>query len=214
MNINQVAQDCLLIIANDLVAIDLLRVTEPGGNPSFESCPMFNTNTAIVPQEIESPRSFAAERHEHRPDRPTFSEYLDQDATRFFYRWGGELSSILIRVRARFEGDLDQYLLYMIFLLAELAQGVAAAEAQARGDAPKPRERKGMNALSLSDITLIPRETARRKLQQLVADGYLTREGEGLYFLGDRYGLDAFFWDLKPLFWDSLAPPAQQRAPD
>lgn len=174
---------------------------------------MFGSNSAMITQTVGSSRSFAADSDEDRVEKPTFSEFLDQDASRFFYRWGGELSSILIRIRARFDGDLDQYLLYLVFLLGELAQRVAGAEAVARGEQARPCERKGMNALSLSDITLIPRETARRKLQQLVADGYLRREGEGLYFLGDRYGLDAFFWDLKPLFWDSLAPPAVERTP-
>ncbi len=173
---------------------------------------MFSTKPAMITQADGSSRTFAAENPEGRRTEPTFSEFLDQDATRFFYRWGGELSSILIRVRARFDGDLDQYLLYLIFLLGDLAQVVAASEAEARGERPRERRRKGMNALSLSDITLIPRETARRKLQQLVADGYLRREGEGLYFLADRYGLDAFFWDLKPLFWESLAPPAESAA--
>ena len=171
---------------------------------------MFGANAAMTIQADPSSRSFAADSEAHCPAEPTFSEFLDQDASRFFYRWGGELSSILIRIRARFDGDLDQYLLYLIFLLGELSQSVAGAEALSRGETPRPRERRGMNALSLSDITQIPRETARRKLQQLVADGYLRREGEGLYFLGDRYGLDAFFWDLKPLFWDSLVPPATQ----
>jgi hypothetical protein len=172
---------------------------------------MFSTTSAMTTHEAGSSSKFATDHTEDRCEKPTFSEFLDQDATRFFYRWGAQLSSILIRVRARFDGDLDQYLLYLIFLLGELAQMVASAEAEARGEPPRPLQRKGMNALSLSDITLIPRETARRKLQQLVADGYLRREGEGLYFLGDRYGVDAFFWDLKPLFWDSLAPPAESR---
>jgi hypothetical protein len=174
---------------------------------------MFSTDQAMPTQTVGSSRSFAAVDDAADYEKPTFTEFLDQDASRFFYRWGGELSAILIRIRARFDGDLDQYLLYLIFLLGELSQTVAGTEALSRGETPRPRERKGMNALSLSDITQIPRETARRKLQQLVADGYLRREGEGLYFLGDRYGLDAFFWDLKPLFWDSLAPPAEPRTP-
>ena len=166
----------------------------------------------MTTQAVGPSNDYAAEDAADGCAKPTFSEFLDQDASRFFYRWGGELSSILIRVRARFDGDLDQYLLYSIFLLGELAQQVAASETEARGEPARPRERKGMNALSLSDITLIPRETARRKLQQLVTDGYLRREGEGLYFLADRYGVDAFFWDLKPLFWDRLAPPAEIRS--
>jgi hypothetical protein len=169
---------------------------------------MFGTTSAMTTQEVGASLHRAAETSEDRCVKPSFAEFLDQDVTRFFYRWGGELSSILIRVRARFDGDLDQYLLYLIFLLGELSQQVAAKEAEARGDPPRERERKGMNALSLSDITLIPRETARRKLQQLVADGYLRREGEGLYFLADRYGVDAVFWDLKPLFWERLVSPA------
>jgi hypothetical protein len=169
---------------------------------------MFGTTTAMTTQEVGASHHYTAEGSEDRRVKPTFSEFLDQDASRFFYRWGGELSAILIRVRARFDGDLDQYLLYLIFLLGELAQQAAASEAEARGEPPRPRERRGMNALSLSDITLIPRETARRKLQQLVAEGYLRREGEGLYFLAERYGVDAFFWDLKPLFWERLVPPA------
>ncbi|HEY1752255.1 MAG TPA: hypothetical protein VGG29_13430 [Caulobacteraceae bacterium] len=142
----------------------------------------------------------------HRPDPPAASAFADQEAFRFFYRWGGELSSILIRIRARFDGDLDQYLLYLIFLLAELSQTVLRADAAARGERPPLWVRRGMNALSLADITRIPRETARRKLQLLVAHRYLERGEGGLYYLADRYGLDEFFAELKPLFWDGLMP--------
>ena len=128
--------------------------------------------------------------------------YLDQDVSRFFYRWGGHLSTTLIRVRSRFDGDLDQYLLYLIFLLSELSDSMAGA-------ASAPRtfvRRRGLNALSLSDITQIPRETARRKLLALADQGYLVRDGDGLFMLGDRYGLDQFFADLRPLFWDAVRP--------
>ncbi|MFN3520759.1 MAG: hypothetical protein ACK4YQ_00810 [Phenylobacterium sp.] len=125
--------------------------------------------------------------------------YLDQDVSRFFYRWGGHLSATLVRVRSRFDGDLDQYLLYLVFLLSELQQTIAAG-GQDRSFAP----RRGLNALSLSDITQIPRETARRKLLALADRGFLVRDDQGLFVLGDRYGLDDFFRDLKPLFWDAV----------
>lgn len=135
--------------------------------------------------------------------------YLEQDVARFFYRWGGLLSSTLVRIRGRFQGDLDQYLIYLVFLLTELAQLVAAREAEARGARPRTSSRRGLNALSIADITRIPRETARRKLHALHASGYLVRDGEGLFYLGDRYGLDEFFADLRPLFWDAVRrPPA------
>lgn len=134
--------------------------------------------------------------------------YLDQDVSKFFYRWGGLLSSTLVRIRGRFQGDLDQYLIYLVFLLTELAQLVSAREAAAHGRPHRTPSRKGLNALSIADITRIPRETARRKLHALNASGYLVRDAEGLFYLGDRYGLDEFFNDLRPLFWDGIRTPA------
>ena len=136
-----------------------------------------------------------------RPEEQPAPGYLDQDVSRFFYRWGGHLSTTLIRIRSRFDGDLDQYLLYLVFLLAELSQTMAATQ-------PNPprtfARRRGLNALSLADITQIPRETTRRKLLALAERGYLVREEDGLFVLGDLYGMDQFFSDLKPLFWDAI----------
>ena len=119
---------------------------------------------------------------------------------RFFYRWGGHLSATLIRVRSRFDGDLDQYLLYLVFLLAEISESIP------RGPRPPATfaRRRGLNALSLADITQIPRETTRRKLLALVERGFLVREEDGLFTLGDAGDIDHFFADLKPLFWDAM----------
>lgn len=120
---------------------------------------------------------------------------------RLFYRWSGHFSSVLIRTRARFDGDLDQYVLYLTFLLSELADSI-------NGEAGAPRQSRGLNALSLSEITGIPRESARRKLLLLAANGYLHRDADGLFTLADRYGLETFFAELKPLFADAVAPRA------
>lgn len=129
--------------------------------------------------------------------------YLDQDAMRFFYRWGGHFSAALVRIRARFDGDLDQYVLYLTFLLSDLAAAI-----NNEGAAKRPP--RGLNALSLSEITGIPRESARRKLLILAANGYLNRDADGLFTLGDRYGLDAFFAELKPLFWEAVRTPTDR----
>ena len=135
--------------------------------------------------------------------------FLDQDSARFFYRWGGLLSSTLIGVRSRFQGDLDQYLIYLIFLLDDLAREVSGREGARHRP---PLEQRGLNALSIADITDIPRETARRKMQLLVAGGYIERGYDGLYYLGDRYGRDEFFFDLSPLFLDGLKSKAAASA--
>ena len=78
----------------------------------------------------------------------------------------------------------------------------------AEGEAGAPRQSRGLNALSLSEITGIPRESARRKLLLLAANGYLHRDADGLFTLADRYGLETFFAELKPLFADAVAPRA------
>lgn len=124
---------------------------------------------------------------------------LDVETMRSYYRWGGHLSTALVRIRSKFDGDLDQCLLYLIFLLAELS------EAMPRGPRPPQtfRRRRGLNALSLAEITQIPRETARRKLLALVERGYLSREGDGLFTLGEAYDASQFFDDLKPLLGDT-----------
>jgi len=133
--------------------------------------------------------------------------YLAQDVRKFFYKWGGLLSATLVRIRGRFEGDLDRYLVYLVFLLTELSQQVAQGEAAARGARTVPPRPRGLNALSIAEITRIPRETTRRKLQALQETGYLLRGPDGLYYLSGKYGVDAFFYDLSPLFWDGVKLP-------
>ena len=124
----------------------------------------------------------------------------------FFYKWGGHFSSVLIKLRRRFDGDLDQFLIYTIFMLTELSRERAAAEARAKGAERVVSRPKGLNTLSLAEITQIPRETVRRKLQALIAAGRVTRGEDGLYYKGPAADLDRFFYDLSPLFWDGVKP--------
>ena len=122
-----------------------------------------------------------------------------------FYRWGWLLSATLIRLRSRFNGDFDQYLIYLVFILNYLSYRpqLGAINAQA---VTKISKEVGLNTLSISDITEIPRETARRKLRLRVAAGYLRRRSNQLYYLDDQHDPNEFLLELAPLFNDVSAP--------
>lgn len=133
-------------------------------------------------------------------------EYLTRDVSRFFYKWGGSLSSVLIKLRGRYDGDLDQFLLHLVFMLAELASANNAAEAKAKGARTVIVRRRGINILSLADITRVPRETVRRKLALLAERGLVERGEDGLYYAGPATDIDQFFYALSPLFWEGVKP--------
>jgi hypothetical protein len=116
---------------------------------------------------------------------------------RGFYRWSSELTATLVRLRGLFGGDLDRYLIQSVFIHAEMQRGLGAGGA------------RGLNALSLAEITRIPRETTRRKLKQLAGDGFLSLGPDGLHYLGGRYAGDRFLGDLAPLY----TPPSRDLAP-
>ena len=118
------------------------------------------------------------------------------DDRRRLYRWGGRFSVALVAMRARFGGDLDQYLIYLIFMLAEQAHQRAARSATA----VPPARVAGLNALSVAEITRIPRETVRRKLRAMVDHGHILRGEDGLYYPGPATDLDRFFDELNALF--------------
>lgn len=143
------------------------------------------------------------------PPPPTdrwVADFLGQDVSRFFYKWGGSLSAVLVRLRGRYDGDLDQFLIHLVFMLTDLASANAVAEARAKGATTVIRRRRGLNILSLADITRIPRESVRRKLAVMVDQGLVSREEDGLYYPGPESDIDRFFHALSPLFWDGSRP--------
>jgi len=88
-----------------------------------------------------------------------------------FYRQISKFSTTLIDLRDEFEGDMDRFLVYLIVLLDDVSR-------VSRGAGPEGR---GVSALSIAEITRIPRETVRRKVSLLVASGLLRREGYAHY---------------------------------
>lgn len=134
------------------------------------------------------------------------ADFLGQDVSRFFYKWGGTFSAVLTRLRGRYDGDLDQFLIHLVFMLTDLASANAMVEARVKGAVTVIRRRRGLNVLSLADITRIPRESVRRKLALMVDRGLVVREPDGLYYPGPASDIDAFFFALSPLFWDGARP--------
>ncbi|MBN9319128.1 MAG: hypothetical protein J0I28_05515 [Caulobacterales bacterium] len=104
---------------------------------------------------------------------------------RAIYRWCEQWSATLCSLRKGFDGDLDFYLLLLVFLQSEMARGLRTPTLPG-GDLRETGPR-GLNALSISQICSVPRETTRRKLGRLVEKGYLTLDQDGLFYLTDRY---------------------------
>ena len=84
------------------------------------------------------------------------------------YRWCQKWTEVLTRLRRDFNGDLDQYLMFLVFKQDEMATTLSALRTGGDNPAPVDRELRGMNAMSVAEICGIPRETARRTLNRLV----------------------------------------------
>lgn len=102
------------------------------------------------------------------------------------YRWCQRWTETLTRLRRQFDGDLDQYLLLLVFEQGEMARAVACLEGAVRKSVPIRSEPRGMNAMSVAEICGIPRESARRKLKRLIERQAIQLGPDGLYYLGAR----------------------------
>lgn len=71
--------------------------------------------------------------------------------------------------RSEFNNDLDQMLVYIVLMIDDLQAGDGSARS------------RGVNAMSLSQITRIPRESVRRKLSKLQAANIVERGDDGLW---------------------------------
>lgn len=144
------------------------------------------------------------------PQRSPMAEAQGRDASatwpqtpadaRLFYKWCQQWTATLTHIRRVFEGDLDLYLLFVVFAQSEMARSLAAMEQSSRNLATADRSPKGMNALSLSEICFIPRETTRRKLKTLVDRDFLRMGPDGLYYLAQRYSFTDMADDLASLY--------------
>jgi hypothetical protein len=107
----------------------------------------------------------------------------------------------LITCRTAFDGDLDKLVLLAAIATMSLA---AARHADVSYDELKSGERRiepqHTNFLSLSEFTHIPRETVRRKTEDLIAKGWVVRSEKGLFVsqsaAGELEDLSVMAFDL------------------
>ena len=117
------------------------------------------------------------------------------------------LFSHFAQIRGRYEIDSDSQQILLAYKLSGLAEAARQDGGQARFDAEAFKAR--LNASTIADMTGIPRETVRRKLIKLAAQGLLTNEGQG-FFVMDRYWPEL---DIVELL-SSLGPDGQAAPPN
>lgn len=96
------------------------------------------------------------------------------------YDFGLKLFEILRNMADRHGGDFQEYIILYALLLASDYDQISANEPDTNL-IPRPYP-KGVNLLSIAEITGIPRETVRRKVARLIAEGSVTRREDGLHF--------------------------------
>jgi hypothetical protein len=122
---------------------------------------------------------------------------IERLAATDLYRTSRSLTEALIRLRPIFNNDLDQLVMYLVFLLGPLHQ-------EAGGVSREQTSRQGLNALSISQITGIARESTRRKLRGLARAGFVDSGPDGLWRQEGSFGIESLHAELRPLI-DTLA---------
>lgn len=128
--------------------------------------------------------------NERRSSRDMAAPKDEAPALAEFYRRISGFCTTLIDGRDEFEGDIDRFLVYLIVLLDDLAR--ASQRSRSGG--------VGVSALSIAEITGIPRETVRRKVALLVASNLITREGHAHYHISAPQSTAGFVGRLSVLF--------------
>lgn len=99
-------------------------------------------------------------------------------------------TSYLIACRKAFDGDLDKMLILAAIATMTLTD---AAETRASYDELKSGQRKivprSTNYLSIANFTAIPKETVRRKTDDMIANGWVTK-GDGGLVIGQKAIID------------------------
>jgi CRP-like cAMP-binding protein len=115
---------------------------------------------------------------ERRPAAREFEALMRRHYVRSYYHWVQLMTEQLCDCSRTFDGDLQKLLILSIVGQAHFAAMLreASPDEAVRYDAATPH---GVNATRIADLTGIPRETVRRKLEQLAAQGWIVKDTNG-----------------------------------
>jgi hypothetical protein len=102
----------------------------------------------------------------------------------------GPLTEVLRLGRRYCGGDLEKVLILLTVAIrtAEHPQFAKYTEAQLVGGEPAVLPSLGTNVRSIASSLEMPRETVRRKVNELIDMGWLVRVGQSLHFTAEAYG--------------------------
>jgi hypothetical protein len=114
-------------------------------------------------------------RHNHEAMAYTLSEFMVPYLLRLYRAFDGDMAEMIVL------GEIAQRNASRLFG-AGPANGGVKVEAVLRDPAQRQARLVPCNALSVAETTGIPRETVRRKVQKLIARGWVSRESNGYLY--------------------------------
>lgn len=102
----------------------------------------------------------------------------------FGYEFGVMLCELLPRYQGLFQSDFSKVLIMHAVGVATVSRLMSRPEAESYENVASvipPEMQVPVNALSIADSTGIPRETVRRKIKELIVDGFLVEDERGGY---------------------------------
>lgn len=106
-------------------------------------------------------------------DEPLSAEFVYR-----YYSSATALFDLLSTAGRQFDGDYASWAIYCAFLVSSAADSLRDVTLNRRADGLAPGV---LSALSVAEMTGIPRETVRRKCQQLAERGLLARIGRSQF---------------------------------
>lgn len=117
---------------------------------------------------------------------PSNRAKLEEKSRVFAYEFGVLLCELLPRYRSAFQSDFAKVLIINAIGVASVSRLMSRSEAalyETLAETVPSELQVPVNALSIAESTGIPRETVRRKIKEMIVDGFLVDDERGGYRL-------------------------------